>query len=157
MIRVACLALLIAAAAIPAAWAAPIARPPAGTVSIEGAKGVVVIRGVGTVIGRVSRGDVQVTDLTPADAWVPKLNGAASSKLLQQRGRDLNFFVPGGRYRIVIKGEGVSLSARGVGVVTVKGARATDNSGATVAVGDAAPAPLPADGTRITFGGYTGA
>ena len=126
------------------------ARPVPGTLSIEDVRGVVVVRGTGTVVGRLDRGELQLTDLTPNDAWTPKVNGVAKPRSVVTRGRDINFFVPGGRYRISVKGDGVSLSARGVGVATVKSTKAGEG---TVAVGDATPTPVTTDTIKLTFGG----
>jgi hypothetical protein len=151
--RTALLASLAMLVAVPVGFAGNAladVRPVAGTLSIEGARGVVVVRGAGTVVGHLDRGELQVVDLSPNDAWTPKVNGVTKARTATIRGKDVNFFVPGGRYRISVKGDGVSLSARGVGVVTVKATKAGDG---TIAVGDAAPAAIPTDTTRFTFGG----
>jgi len=137
--------------AVPTGWAT--ARPVAGTLSIEGVRGTVVVRGAGTVVGHLDRGELQIADLSPNDAWVPKVNGVVKSRFVLTRGKDINFFVPGGRYRISVKGDGVSLSSRGVGVVTVKATKAGEG---TIAVGDAAPTPISTDTARFTFGDESG-
>lgn len=146
--RAVLLASLAMLVSVPMGWAA--SRPAPGTLSIEDVRGAVVVRGSGTVVGRLDRGELQLTDLSPNDAWTPKVNGLAKSRSVVVRGRDINFFVPGGRYRVSVKGDGVSLSARGVGVATVKGTRAAEG---TFAVGDDVPASVTTDTARLNFGG----
>ena len=148
LVSVALVVLVAAVVVIPVSLAA--SRPGAGTLSIEDARGTVVVRGAGTVVGRLDKGELQIIDLSPNDAWTPKVNGVAKPRLVIVRGKDINFFIPGGRYRVTVKGDGVSLSARGIGVVTVKSTKAGEG---TIAVGDAAPAQISTDTARITFGG----
>ena len=57
------------ALAVPAGVLRRAPKPPAGALSIEGGKGVIVVRGNGGLLGRVAHGSVEVVDLTPADAW----------------------------------------------------------------------------------------
>jgi hypothetical protein len=101
--------------------AAPAPKPPAGALSIEGGKGFVVVRGNGGLLGRVTRGSVEVLDLTPADAWRPVVNGSRRTGKFSSKGANLSFRILGGDYRITIRGEGISISARGDGVVTLLG------------------------------------
>jgi hypothetical protein len=70
------------------------------------------------------------------------------------RGKDVNFFIPGGRYRVTVRGDGISISARGAGFAIVKGKDVVDNG--TIAIGDDAPAPLPVESQRLNFGGGAG-
>ncbi len=147
--RLAFALLAVLAFAVPAARAA---APIAETFSIEDARGTVTIRGTGIVIGRLERGDIQIVDLTPLDQWSPRVNGVPRGKTVGMRGKDVNFYVPGGRYRIVVRGEGFSISARGQGSVVLDGSPDVNGSTGTFAVGDAAAAPLPAGGEKVTFG-----
>lgn len=133
---------------VPAVWAA--SRPPSGSLSIEGGRGSVVIRGSGVVVGRLEKGDLQIVDLSPNDQWDPRVNGLPQARLLT-RGKDINFFIPGGRYRVTVRGDGVAISARGTGVAVVKAKDAAESG--TIAVGDGAPAPFPLEASRLTFGG----
>ena len=122
--------MLAAAVAASAALAtAATAKQPAGALSIEGGKGFVVVRGNGGLLGRVARGSVEVLDLTPADAWRPVVNGSRRPARFSARGANLSFRILGGDYRVTIRGEGISVSARGSGIVTLLGV----------------PAPLSAD------------
>jgi hypothetical protein len=147
--RIALLVVCLLALAVPAGWSA---TPPAGSLSIEDGRGVVVIKGKGIVIGRLERGEVQIVDLSPLDQWSPRINGVPRGKTVWTRGKEINFYIPGGRYRITVRGDGFSISARGQGNATLDGQ--ADAAGATgsYAVGDSAPTPLPTDEQRVDFG-----
>jgi hypothetical protein len=146
--------LLLAIAAV-LVLAVPVARaadPGAETLSIEDARGVVTIRGSGIVIGRLDKGEIQVVDLTPLDQWSPRVNGVPRGKTVWTRGKDVNFYIPGGRYRIVVRGEGFSISARGQGFAVLDGNPDVTGATGTYAVGDLDPVPLPDLAERVTFG-----
>jgi hypothetical protein len=147
--RVALLIVLALALAVPAGWAA---TRPTGSLSIEDGRGTIMLRGKGIVIGKLERGEVQIVDLTPLDQWSPRLNGVPRGRTVWTRGKDLNFYVPGGRYRITVRGEGFSISARGQGSVTLTGKPDPSGATGTFAVGDDDPAPLPTDGREAEFG-----
>ncbi len=118
VMRLALLFLCLLALAVPAGWAA---TRPAGSLSIEDGRGSVVLKGRGIVIGRLEKGDIQIVDLTPLDQWSPRLNGVPRGRTVWTRGKDINFYVPGGRYRITVHGEGFSISARGQGMASLDG------------------------------------
>ena len=141
--------LALLAIAVPAGLAA---AEPAGTLSIEDGRGTVVLKGKGIVIGRLDRGEVQIVDLTPNDQWSPRLNGVPRGRTVWTRGKDLNFYVPGGRYKITVRGEGFSISARGQGFATLDGNPDVTGATGTYAVGDLDPVPLPVGAERVTFG-----
>ncbi|HET9286880.1 MAG TPA: hypothetical protein VFO26_04920 [Gaiella sp.] len=147
--RLALLTVLALALAVPAGWAA--ARP-AGSLSIEDGRGTVVLRGKGIVIGKLERGEVQIVDLSPLDQWSPRVNGVPRGRTVWTRGKEINFYVPGGRYRITVRGEGFSISARGQGNAAMTGKPDVTGVTGTYAVGDAAPAPLPAITGSADFG-----
>lgn len=132
------------------------AVPSAETFSIEDARGVVTIRGNGIVIGRLDQGEIQVVDLTPLDQWSPRVNGVPRGRTVWTRGKDVNFYVPGGRYRIKVRGEGFSISARGQGYVLLDGNPDLTGATGTYAVGDLQPIPLPVEVERVTFGSQIG-
>jgi hypothetical protein len=147
--RLALLIGMLLALAVPAAFAAV---APAGSLSIEDGRGTSVLRGKGIVIGRLDRGEVQIVDLTPLDQWSPRVNGVPRGKTVWTRGKDINFYVPGGRYRVMVRGEGFSISARGQGQATLDGDADAAGATGTFAVGDAAPTPLPEDAQRVDYG-----
>jgi hypothetical protein len=147
--RLALLSVVVLAFAVPAAWAG---ASPAGSLSIEDGRGSIVLKGKGIVIGRLDKGEVQIVDLSPLDQWSPRVNGVPRGRTVWLRGKDVNFYVPGGRYRITVRGEGFSLSARGQGSVTLLGSSDASGATGTYAVGDAPPAPLPVTSQLVAFG-----
>ena len=147
--RLALVILAVLAVAVPATQAA---APPAETLSIEDARGVVTIRGTGIVIGRLERGEIQVIDLTPLDQWSPRVNGVPRGKTVWTRGKDVNFYIPGGRYRLTVRGEGFSISARGQGSAVLDGNPDVNGATGTYAVGDLAAVPVPEGAERVVFG-----
>jgi hypothetical protein len=146
--RLALLTALVLALAVPAAWAA--ATP--GTLSVESGRGSVVLTGKGIVIGRLDKGDVKIVDLSPLDQWSPRVNGVPRGRTVWLRGKDVNFYVPGGRYRITVRGEGFSISARGQGSVTLTGSPDPAGATGTYAVGDANPVTIPTTALTLPFG-----
>src|SRR5689334_2596468 len=86
------------------------AKPPAGALSIEGGRGVIVVRGNGGLLGRVSHGSVEIIDLTPTDQWRPVVNGVARPRRFVSKGANVSFRILGGDYKITLKGEGISVS-----------------------------------------------
>jgi hypothetical protein len=147
--RLALALLAVLALAVPVARAA---APMAETLSVEDARGTVTIRGNGIVIGRLERGEIQVVDLTPLDQWSPRVNGVPRGKTVWTRGKDVNFYIPGGRYRIVVRGEGFSISARGQGSAVLDGNPDLNGATGTYAVGDLEPVPVPVGAEKVVFG-----
>lgn len=135
--------------AMPAIAGAEKAR---GSLEITDGRGVVTIKGRGALLGRLDKGSLLITDLTPTDQWSPRVNGVPRGRLVSIRGKDITFYIPAGRYRIVARGDGVNLSARGAGVAMLNGE--ADPTGATgvYAVGDDVPQPIPTELTRVQFG-----
>jgi hypothetical protein len=126
LILLACLCAVLA----PPAWAARGAdpEPEAGYLSIERGRGTVVLDVRGSVLGRFTNGTITVTDKTPNDLYAATITGR---RLLVQRrisptkmfvrGLGVRFRMLGGSYRIVIRGQGISLSAVGRGSVSIDG------------------------------------
>jgi hypothetical protein len=149
--RYAAVALLALVLAVPTALA--VSRAPAGSLSIENGRGVIEIRGQGALIGRLDRGTLQIIDVTSGDRWSPRVNGIPRGRLVGTRGQDVGFFIPGGRYRLIVKGEGISISARGIGVAVLDGEADITGITGEYAVGDDELLPIPDDETRVAFGG----
>ena len=147
--RLAFLCLVMLAVAVPAGWTA---ASPAGSPSIEGGRGSVVLKWNGIVIGRLDRGEVQIIDLSPLDQWSPRVNGVPRGRTVWTRGKDINFYIPGGRYRITVRGNGISVSARGQGTATLSGRPDVSGVTGTYAVGDAAPVSIPDTTETVTYG-----
>jgi hypothetical protein len=148
---------LLAILALAFVLAAPVAvaaqRAPSGSLSIQDGRGVIEIRGQGALIGRVDRGTLQIVDISSRDRWSPRVNGVPRGRVVGTRGQNIGFFIPGGKYRVIVKGEGISISARGIGTATLEGD--PDPAGLTgeYAVGDDDLLPLPDEELTITFGG----
>jgi hypothetical protein len=147
--RLALLIGLLVAFAVPAALAAV---APSGSLSVEDGRGSAVIKGKGIVIGRLERGEVQIVDLSPLDQWSPRVNGVPRGKTVWTRGKDINFYVPGGRYRVTVRGDGFSISARGQGTAQLDGVADAAGATGTYAVGDATPVALAVGTQRVDFG-----
>ena len=147
--RAALLSALVLAIAVPVGWAA---ASPAGTLSVESGRGTVVVTGKGIVIGRLEKGDVKIVDMSPLDQWSPRVNGVPRGKTVWLRGKNVNFYVPGGRYKITVRGDGFSISARGQGNVTLTGN--PDPTGATgsYAIGDSDLSAIPSAAQTVSFG-----
>lgn len=148
-------ALITLALALMATSATAVAAPgpsAGGSLLIEGGRGTVQVTGRGVLVGRVERGSVKIHDLSASDQWSPRLNGVPRGKVVWIRGSSISFYVPGGRYKIVARGEGVSISARGEGVVVLDGEPDSVGAAGQYAVGDEAPQPLPEGPFRVPFG-----
>lgn len=135
-------------------------RQPAGALSIEGGKGVVVVKGNGGLLGRVAKGVVELVDLSPSDQWRPTVNGVTRNRRVVLKGGNVSFRILGGDYRVTVKGDGISISARGVGLATLLGVPGpTGETGIYAADlnADCQDAPdeceaIPLLATRVPFG-----
>jgi hypothetical protein len=125
---------------------------PGVTLSIEDGRGVVQITGKGVLVGRMEKGSLEITDLNPIDQWSPRVNGIPRGKTVTFRGKNVSFYVPGGKYRLVARGTGISISARGAGTIVLDGDPDPVGATGTYAVGDAASVPLPLDAAKVSFG-----
>jgi hypothetical protein len=152
------LALLVVGALPVAAVAAVKASSP---LSISDGRGVVIIQGRGTVLGRVDRGTVTVTDRTPWDTSEP-LTFNCDDELFHGTsttcsGDKLRFRMIGGGWKIFIRGNGIDISAavskgsvsmdgdnKKSGVFSVEGADCRTQS--TLCI------PLPSEWTTIQLG-----
>jgi hypothetical protein len=105
------------------------AAAPTGTLSVEQGKGTVTIEIRGSVLGRLDKGTVRITDLSPRDRFVPVVAGRrltvrrTAPRTLLYKGQALRFRMLGGSSRLVVKGNGMSVSAVGRGHVTLDGDR----------------------------------
>jgi hypothetical protein len=138
----------------PVSVAAGFTNVGSGSLLIEDGRGTVTIKGKGALIGHIDKGSLEITDLTPNDQWSPLVNGVPRGKVVWIRAQkvSVNFRVPGGRYRVVAQGEGISISARGSGQLTVDGEPDAAGEVGRYAVGDDELQELPADRLRLSFG-----
>ncbi len=128
------------------------ARGPIGSISLVDARGEVTIKGRGALLARLDRGTLQIVDLTPGDPWSPRVNGVPRGRVVGTRGKDITVYIPGGRFRIVLRGEGINVSARGQGVVTLEADPDPTGAAGTYAVDDDEPQALPDVVTRVAYG-----
>jgi hypothetical protein len=158
-VRHVALFLILLALVAPAAVLAA-AHPAAGALSVEGGKGLVIVRGNGGLLGRVTRGSVEILDLTPGDAWRPTVNGTTRSRRMFMKGANLSFRILGGEYRVTTRGDGISISARGSGVATLLGAPGLTGETGIFSADINADCqdqpqlcdPVPTNLARVTFG-----
>jgi hypothetical protein len=141
------LTLLVFQLALPAAGLAAVRAAGDGTLVVKNAMAQkITIDGRGTIFGHFDYGTLRIVDYNPFDAKDPQINGCDRT---QQRGEtttictgsDVRFFFGGGRYKIVLTGSGISLSAVGRGTATLTGAGTFDDG--TYAVNGSKPQPLP--------------
>ena len=98
-----------------------------GTLSVEDGRGKVTLQARGGVIGRLERGTVTIYDLTPEDGSIPAVFGddqpvaLVGENGIKYTGSNMRFRFIGGRYRILIQGRGIDLSAVGKGFGTIRG------------------------------------
>ncbi len=97
-----------------------------GTLSIEDGRGKVTIEARGGFIGRIAAGTLTIHDLTPEDPNEPIVFGDdrpvrfVGETGIQYGGAGLRFRLAGGRYKIVVNGRGIDLSAVGKGAGTIR-------------------------------------
>jgi len=98
-----------------------------GVLSVDQGRGVVILELRGVVLGRLTSGTLRVTDQTPRDRFQEIVNGKLvepeyiGPRTTLYRGQGLRFRMVGGRYRIVVRGTGIAVSAMGRGLVQLDG------------------------------------
>jgi hypothetical protein len=125
---------------------------PSGSFEVKGGRGTVQISGKGVLVGRLGKGSLEILDLNPNDQWSPRVNGIPRGKAVTLRGKNVSFYIPGGRYRVTAYGSDISISARGTGTVSLNGDPDAVGYTGMYAVGDDDFAPLPEVPTKTTFG-----
>lgn len=133
------------------------ARPASANevLSIENAAGTIKITGRGYLNMRVTQGSVLVVDQTPADRFSPYLGGVPRGRSSGATGRDINLYVLGGRYKVTVRGSGISISARGDGVAVVQGVPDATGDAGTIRVGEVVW-PIAQGDARVGFGAMAG-
>jgi hypothetical protein len=157
--RISAIITLLVALAVPAAALAE-KGPATENLSIESANGYVKLFGRGGLLGRITFGSVHIVDLTPNDRFPPVINGIARGTSVSYKGGEISFRILGGQYRIVVRGEGISIAARGRGVALLQGTPDLLGSTGIWAVGGDADCrsaaetcePLPDNLRRVSFG-----
>jgi hypothetical protein len=139
--------LLVTLLVLPAAALGGVRAAGDGTLAVKNAMAQrIVIEGRGTIFGHFDTATLTVVDYNPFDAKEPQVNGAEKTQLKSEtttvyKGSDVRFFFGGGRYKIILSGFGVSLSAVGRGTATLAGVGTADDG--TFVVNGGKPQPLP--------------
>lgn len=98
-----------------------------GALTVDDGRGLLSLTARGGIIGRLDRGSVTVYDLTPDDANQPAVFGDDLPILfvgesgIRYSGAGLRFRITGGRYKIVVEGRGIDVSAVGKGTGWIVG------------------------------------
>lgn len=97
-----------------------------GTLSVQGGRGTITVKMRGGVIGRLDRGNVTVTDLTPEDAYDAVVFGYdqlqfVGDTAIRYSGAGIRYRLVGGSFRIVINGRGIDVSVVGKGNGVIRG------------------------------------
>lgn len=151
------------AALLGAAYAA---EPDGGALSVERGKGVVMLDMRGSILGRLSVGTLRVTDQTPADRFTALVFGRKVAqerigpRTVVYRGQGLRFRMLGGRYRVVVRGTGIDISAVGKGTALLDAepkfvgddAGVYSLEGVDCGLEPEQCLPLPLEPTRFTLG-----
>jgi hypothetical protein len=142
------------------------AQPEGGALSVGRGKGVVMLDLRGSILGRLSKGSLRVTDQTPTDRYAPLVVGRKVTqerigpRTVVYRGQGLRFRMLGGGYRVVARGSGIDISAVGQGVAVLDGEPAFPGDDAGVYSLDGVDCglepesclPLPLEPERFTLG-----
>jgi hypothetical protein len=129
LVLFACLLAAAAALAVAPATATPNAEPTNGTLSVVRGKGFVMLEMRGSILGRLAYGTVTVTDQTPRDPYTATVAGKKLKELrvgprtIRYKGQALRFRMVGGSWRVLVRGNGIALSAVGRGAVTLQADR----------------------------------
>ena len=89
---------------------------------------------------------------TPNDQWSPRVNGIPRGKTVTLRGKNVSFYIPGGRYKIIARGSDISISARGTGAVILTEIPTRSATPACTRSVTDDLVPLPEVQTKATFG-----
>lgn len=154
------------AAAVAIAGTAGAAGPNAGMLSVDQGRGAVMLDLRGSVLGRLGKGSLRVTDHTPRDHFGAIVVGRSMTeerlgpRTVVYRGQGLSFSMLGGGYRIVVRGSGIAVSAVGRGVVSLDGepkftGEATgvySLDGVNCTIESVSCTPLPEEAERFVLG-----
>ena len=143
-------------------------EPESGNLSVERGKGMVALDLRGSLLGRLGNGTLTVTDQTPRDRYAPIVTARKMAwvrplglRTVRYRGVGLRFRMLGGRYRVVVRGSGMALSAVGKGVVVLDAERLTPledagvyslDPGVDCSLDPGVCTPLPDDPERYAIG-----
>jgi hypothetical protein len=117
--------------AVPSAAVALTHASNDGTLAVRDATGKIRIQAVGAFLGRIDKGKVTIVDPVDGDGTGPIVSGCefgpkytdtdAGGTIAVCSGTKLRFRLVGGRFKVVITGTGIDVSAVGHGVVVLNG------------------------------------
>ena len=141
---------------LPAGASAVQEVPGDGTLVVDNAPGLVVVRARGGIIGRFDSGRLIVDDPVEGDGSGPIVYGADRIRELGPHttlyiGEDIRFRLIGGFYRVQIQAVGADVSAVGRGSVTLDGSGFAEQPG-RFQINGSGWQPMPDDATRYTLG-----
>jgi hypothetical protein len=118
--------LVLAAVAVPAAALAADRSAGDGALELRGVDGTVTLTGKGVLWGQLDSGSIRVTDVSAVSGQQPLVSGAEHTRPLGEDvtvywGSNITFRTTGGKYRIHFKGNGLDLTAIGVGTADMIG------------------------------------
>jgi hypothetical protein len=150
------LILLVIGLGVPAGALAVRELPGDGSLVVDNARGLVVVRARGGIIGRFDSGRITIEDPIEGDGSGPIVYGAEKQLELGPHttryiGEDVRFRLIGGAYRVTVNGYGVDVSAVGRGTVTLDGSGFTEQPG-RFQINGSGWQPMPDDATRYTLG-----
>jgi hypothetical protein len=123
--RYAALIVLLAGLFVSPAGAAVDATRGDGRLSVADARGSVWMKARGAMIGRLDKGVIEITDLSPLDENEPLVYGAEREQFkgaaTVYNGEDIRFRLIGGHWRVSIRGAGMALSVAARGTVLLDG------------------------------------
>jgi hypothetical protein len=150
------LILLVIGLGLPAGASAVRELPGDGSLVVDNARGLVVVRARGGVIGRFDSGRLIVDDPVEGDGSGPVVYGADRVRDLGPHttlyiGEDVRFRLIGGLYRVQIQAVGADVSAVGRGSVTLDGSEFSEQPG-RFQINGSGWQPMPDVSTRYTLG-----
>jgi hypothetical protein len=153
------LILLVLGLGVPAGALAVRDLPGDGTLVVDNARGLVVVRARGGIIGRFDSGRLIVNDPIEGDGSGPIVYGADRFRELGPHttlyiGEDIRFRLIGGSYRVQIQAVGADVSAVGRGTVTLDGSGFAEQPG-RFQVNGSGWQPMPDGSTQYTLGSGT--
>jgi hypothetical protein len=129
-------ALALLALAAPAAALALTHASNDGTLAIRDATGKIRIQAVGGFLGRVDKGRVTIVDPVDGDGTGPIVSGCDTPAKYTDTdlggttavcsGTKLRFRLVGGKFKVLITGQGIDMSVVGHGLVMLNGAGGDD-------------------------------
>ena len=149
------LILLVAVAVVPTAALAGRLDSGAGVFELRGVDGTVTLTATGVLWGQIDKGSIRIASVDTSDAATPLVSGAehvsSDGDATVYSGIDLHFRITGGRYHLRLKGNGLDLTAIGVGNADMVGDPTASSTG-SYAIDSGTWTPVPLLETTVPYG-----